>query len=128
MKNLLTLLSLCFVLSVHGQTIKGTYKSIVTEHFKNGVHISNVTKFNPGVVNVSDENILIDSTAYTIVKTGKLETADEGYYTKSLLVATLTKKGSYKVLDCILLLKPDKSIAEVMFKKTKASNVSYVID
>lgn len=128
MKNLLLIIGLFTALTGHAQVYSGKYASITNEHWSKGVKISQTTRFKPGVVIVGKETIRIDTTAYVIVKHGAIESADEGQYIQPLIILTTATAGKYKALDCVLLLKPDKSISEVIVHKTKNSIVSYLIN
>ena len=126
-KLILTIAGLLTSVLSHAQTFSGQYQSATTQHYKNGLHTSNTTKFKPGAISVTRESINIDTVSYVIVKHGGNVSEDEGQFSQSLVIMTTTKKGGYKALDCVLLLKPDKSISEVILKKTKATVVSYLI-
>ena len=126
MKKLITILSLFIVFTGHAQTIN--YSKTITQHLdKEGQLKSQVTKFAPGQVKVDQQHLVIDDLDYTILKHEAVETADEGYFTQSLMVVCTTKTGAYKVYQCILLLKPNKSLCEVIIKKSNSTHVSYVI-
>lgn len=127
-KSILTLLGLFTALTGHAQVYSSKYVSITSEHWSKGVKISQATKFKPGVVIVGKETIRIDTTAYVIVKHGSLQLEDEHMLSQALILLTTTKTGKYKALDCVLLLKPDKSISEVIVHKTKNSVISYLIN
>lgn len=128
MKRILTLLGLFTALTGHAQVYSGKYVSITIEHWSKGVKISQTTKFKPGVVIVGKETIGIDTATYVIIKHSAIESVDEGQYIQPLILLTTTKAGKYKALDCVLLLKPDKTISEVILHKTKNSVVSYLIN
>lgn len=127
-RELLLIIGLFTALTGHAQVYSGKYVSITNEHWSKGVKISLTTKFKPGTITLSAQYIKIDTTSYIIVKNGVMALVDEAQYAKPVVILTTTKKGSYKALDCVLLLKPDKSISEVIVHKTKNSVVSYLIN
>ena len=126
--NILTIIAILILCTfrVKAQNLK--YKSIVTDHFKNGAKTTSTTKFKPGLISIKGSVMLIDTETFTIIKHEAIETGDEGYFQQPVLVVTQTKKGAYKVLECVLLLNHNKTIAEVIIKKSKSSNVSYILD
>jgi len=127
-KAISVLIGLFSALTGHAQTFNGNYVSVTNNHYKEGVKTTSSTKFKPGSISVTQDQIKVDTSNYVIVKHGALETADEGQFVQNLIIITTTKKGTYKALDCVLLLKHDKSIAEVIFHKSKSSIVSYLIN
>lgn len=127
-KTILSLIGLFAALTGHAQTFNGNYVSVTNNHYKEGVKTTSSTKFKPGYINVTQEQIKVDTAIYVIVKHGSLEAADESQWVQNLIVITTTKRGTYKALDCVLLLKHDKSIAEVIFHKSKSSIISYLIN
>lgn len=131
MKKIITIISITLVLFsglVKAQTYNGNYKQILTQHSKDGFKTKDVSDYRPGLIQVTTKSIIIDQTAYNVLKTDNIELADEKYYTKVLTVYSQGKTGSYKVINCVLLLNPDKTIAEVIFKKSKGTTISYIIN
>lgn len=127
MKRLLTLLGLFAALTGHAQAYGGKYVSITNEHWSKGVKTSQTTKFKPGVITISKQTIKVDTTLYVIVSHSNVIPADEGYFEQQLILIH-SKNGKYKALDCVLLLKPDKTISEVILHKTKNTVISYLIN
>lgn len=101
----------------HAQTFTGQYVSQTTAHHKDGVHTSNTTKFKPGTISITKEAIQVDTAQYVILKHGAIANEDEGLTSESLIVANMTKKGTYKVSDCV-----------IVFKKNKSTIISYLIN
>lgn len=128
LKTISLLIGLFAALAGHAQTFNGNYVSVTNNHYKEGVKTTSSTKFKPGSISVTQEQIKVDTASYVIVKHSPIEEVDEGQFIQPLIIITTTKKGTYKALDCVLLLKHDKSIAEVIFHKSKSSIVSYLIN
>lgn len=126
MKKLLTTALLLASLTGVAQTFKGSYSKITTDHFKGNQHTSTTIKFKAGFVVITTTSITIDTTIYSIIKKEAPEIADENFYTQSMVIASAAKKGSYKVIDCVIELRPDKKTVDyIQLRKTKSTKIGY---
>lgn len=127
MKKIITFALLLLSTVSIAQTKTGTYGSIRTNHYKANSfpYISIYTVANKsGSLFINETIVKIDTTIYTIVKTGKLVDEDEGMFTKPITMIYATKKGM-KLIDGDILLSTDKKPLEVILRRSKAIEVIY---
>lgn len=132
MKKVLLIASITVMLLSHksqAQTYSGHYKKMTTDHFKDNDRTASTTKFKGGELIISADQIKIDDEAYTILKRELPELQDEGYFAQRMIVVAKAKTGAYKVMDCIIELKPDKKTVDyVQLNKTKSTRVGYLLE
>lgn len=127
MKKIITFALLLLSTVSIAQTKTGTYGSIRTNHYKENSfpYISTYTVVNKsGSLFINSAIVKIDTTVYTIVKTGKLVDEDEGMFTKPITMIYATKKG-IKLIDGDILLSTDKKPLEVILRRSKSTEVIY---
>lgn len=125
-KQILTIALLAAGLSGFAQTYNGHYKQVTTDHYKDNNKTATSTKFKSGEFIISADQIKIDDESYTIIKRDAAELEDENYFTQAMIILTKSKTGTYKAMDCIIGLKPDKkTVYYVLLKKTKSTKVGY---
>lgn len=129
MKKIALIGSLAIILlsrKSQAQTYNGHYSRETTSHYKQADLASTTTKFKTGDLSISGEQITIDNEVYTVLKHEAPELQDEGYWAQLLTIVNKSKTGIYKVMDCVIELKPDKKTVDyVQLNKTKSTKIGY---
>lgn len=131
MKKLFITASMMLITAaLSAQSRTGQYSQVTTDHFKDGQRTSQTRKFTTGELVVGDNLITVDVNGtkpqvYTIAHKEKEELEDEGQFSKSIILITLTKSGGLKALQAVLLMNPKHVITDVIIKRTKATRVAY---
>lgn len=129
MKKIALITSITLITLSHrsqAQTYSGQFKKETTLHYKGADLSSQTVKYKSGEVTIQPNTLSINGEAYTILKHEAPELQDEGYWAQLLTIVTKGKTGIYKVMDCIIGLKPDKkTVNYVQLNKTKSTKVGY---
>ncbi len=133
MKKLITIAALFIVFTAQAQENR-TYTQVQTDHLDSAGHQkSRSIKYMTGSIYLSLTLIKIDEgqpkqQVYTIASTGRAEPADEGYFTRDMIIFAPTKAGGLKAYTAVLLISPKGKVTDLIIKKTKKTHVSYTLN
>lgn len=136
---LITAISLVMLAQAAAQTRSGAYNRVVTDKWNSKTDESQkLIKWHNGTIKVSKGAIIIDSTTdkrqlFQIVKRSDVQ--DFCYddvpvhYGIQFFPVIYTPKDAVKVMEGYFLLDKDKkTITDVVFKKSKSSNITYTFN
>lgn len=138
MRHLLLIPALFIVLSAAGQSRKGEYNRVVTDHWDGHDRSTAVTRWHNGTIKVTRNLIMIDSASdklqvFTINHRDPIEDLcydDTSYHAgiQHFTAVMMTVEGASKIKGYLLYRDDKKTITDVVFQPDKRTEVTYTFN